>query len=352
MGSVPRRAAAAASGALRLIAGERAPLKVTCHLTWRCGLACRYCGRQALGAGGADGTAPGAGGGVGREMSTRAVLALMRAFARAGCVAWTFNGGEPLLREDLPELVAQAASLGLSPSLVTNATLLADQPDLAWTRSLSTLLVSLDGPREATDAARGEGTFDRAMAGLEAVPSGGPKIVVVAVLTRESARFVPRLLELAGGLGAGLIVQPFEPRLAGPGGARLAPSPEELGAAVDALLRAKAEGAHVVSSRPYLRLLRDSWPRTPHAVPCLAGRAFCNVTPDGGVAPCCARLAEAVRPAGPPGTASVEAFRSLPDLRSCGGCYLAGPLEASLLMGMRADALVDLGGTALGILGG
>lgn len=331
--------ARAATSGLRAVAGARIPLKVSCHLTYRCNLACRYCGRRGTG---------------GDEMSTDDVIALMTAFAKAGCVSWSFNGGEPLLRSDLGRLVDEGRRLGLVVSVVTNGTLLSELKDKSWIPNLDTLLISLDGPREVCDRTRGDGTYDRVMEGLDALPEGGPRRIVVGVLSQDTAEDISGLLDVAERAGAQLLVQPVgehdhvSPSEAGD----LVPSREQVRAAATFLLGEKSRGRPVLSSRPYLRLLKDTWPQVPHSVSCLAGRIFCNITPEGGVATCCAKLNESVRPDGPPGGSSVEAFMKLPNRSACGGCYLYGPIEASLLLGLRSGTVADLGGKVLDALRG
>ncbi|MDP7079828.1 MAG: radical SAM protein [Candidatus Undinarchaeales archaeon] len=333
------RLARAATSGLRAVAGARIPLKVSCHLTYRCNLTCRYCGRRGPG---------------GNEMSTEDVIALMTAFAKAGCVSWSFNGGEPLLRSDIGQLVDEGQRLGLVVSVVTNGTLLSGLDDTSWILNLDTLLISLDGPREVCDLTRGDGTFDRVMEGLDALPKGGPRRIVVGVLSRETASDIRGFLDVAQSAGAQLLVQPVgEHDHVSPSEAvDLVPSRDQVRAAATFLLEEKARGRPVLSSRPYLRLLRDTWPRVPHSVSCLAGRIFCNITPDGGIATCCAKLDEAVHPKGPPGDASVDAFMTLTDRSACGGCYLYGPIEASLLLGLNSGTVADLGGKVLDALRG
>ena len=59
-----------------------------------------------------------------REMETAFVLDLLRQAAGLGCMAVRFTGGEPLLRQDLPELYLAARRLGMQVILFTNARLI------------------------------------------------------------------------------------------------------------------------------------------------------------------------------------------------------------------------------------
>ena len=59
-----------------------------------------------------------------REFSTLEAKAMISQIARAGFKAMIFSGGEPLLRNDIFELVAHAASCGLHPVFGSNGTLI------------------------------------------------------------------------------------------------------------------------------------------------------------------------------------------------------------------------------------
>ena len=79
--------------------------------TNRCNLKCRHCYQDA-------GDARQA------ELSTNEARTLIDGIARAGFKIMIFSGGEPLMRPDIFELVAHAASRGLRPVFGTNGTLL------------------------------------------------------------------------------------------------------------------------------------------------------------------------------------------------------------------------------------
>ncbi len=58
------------------------------------------------------------------EMSTEFVKDIIQQAADLGCLTVRFTGGEPLLREDLPELYVFTRKLGMQVILFTNARLI------------------------------------------------------------------------------------------------------------------------------------------------------------------------------------------------------------------------------------
>lgn len=73
----------------------------------------------------------------------------------------TFYGGEPLLRTDLIERIIQEAPV--KRFMIQTNGLLLDRLSPTIINRFTTILVSLDGRRELTDACRGEGVYDRVM---------------------------------------------------------------------------------------------------------------------------------------------------------------------------------------------
>jgi putative peptide-modifying radical SAM enzyme len=83
----------------------------------------------------------------------------------------TFYGGEPLLRTDLIEQIVREAPVRRF-MMQTNGILLDRLPPEIVNRFV-TILVSLDGSRELTDANRGSGVYNRVMENVRKIRAGG-----------------------------------------------------------------------------------------------------------------------------------------------------------------------------------
>ncbi|MFB6280976.1 MAG: TIGR04347 family pseudo-SAM/SPASM protein [Haloferacaceae archaeon] len=155
---------------------QRRPV-VVWNLTRQCNLYCEHCYASAD-----RGVAPG-------ELTTAEGKALLDDLAAYGVPVVLFSGGEPLVREDLPDLVAHAADRGLRPVLSTNGTLLT--PDRARElrdAGLRYAGVSVDGMPEHNDRFRGkEGAFDAAVRGIEACLDAGLKTGLRYTITERNA---------------------------------------------------------------------------------------------------------------------------------------------------------------------
>jgi len=133
------------------------------------------------------------------DLSTEEGRTLLEALAANGVRVVIFSGGEPLLREDLFELIVHAKSLGLSAHLSSNGSLI-DPATAERLRQVGVgyVGVSIDGLPAYNDAYRGmEGGYGKALAGLRNARGAGLRTGMRMTLTRENGSHLGPLLELA-----------------------------------------------------------------------------------------------------------------------------------------------------------
>jgi len=132
-------------------------------------------------------------------LSTAQAKQLLSNLAEVNCPVVLFSGGEPLLREDLFELLSEAQQLGLRTVLSTNGTLI----DLATARQLARVGVgyvgiSVDGDEEFHDKFRQmRGGFKAAVAGIENCKKAGIKTGLRFTITKVNADQVPVAFDIA-----------------------------------------------------------------------------------------------------------------------------------------------------------
>lgn len=167
-------------------------------LTERCNLTCTHC------------AVPEEDSPAGEELTTAEWRRFLQAVIEGGVERLVLSGGEALLRPDCLQLAEHAFELGADAVvLVSNGTLL---PTTTVARMVSLqqrhpgfqLHVSIDAIDAAGhDLIRGEGAFDRTMAGLRRLRGAGGRVDGVhTVVHRGNAADVGRLAELARSLGA------------------------------------------------------------------------------------------------------------------------------------------------------
>jgi len=169
-----------------------APAGIDLVLTDDCNLKCAYCAR-----GGSSRTAP-----VPAYMEVARALDLVDELAELRPRPFIrLFGGEPFLHPEWDRIVRHASDRGVWCTAVTNGTLLGEHARRLTDSGLLAVGISLDGHAGIHDPVRGRGTFDRIMAGLEALEdcrkgSGSPHPLVEIYATVQPSN-VGRLVEFA-----------------------------------------------------------------------------------------------------------------------------------------------------------
>jgi radical SAM family uncharacterized protein len=179
---------------------------------------------------------------------------MMNSLVRAGVSFLGFEGGEPLLRKDLPEILAESHQR-FHTSVVTNGWLLRNRiDDLA--PYLDLLFVSLDGIGELHDRLRGiPRSFEKAVEGIRAARGRVP-VAISSTITSENMDHAEKIVALAQRLGVGVTFQvAYNYSTAN----SLAPAGQRLRETLERLLVLKDQGAHIFESREYFTAVIDSW---------------------------------------------------------------------------------------------
>lgn len=122
---------------------------------------------------------------------------LFRELKREGVTHLNITGGEPLLREDLPDLLKQAKEAGLHVALYTNGILYAEKAK-SLAGLIDKLFFSLDYPfAEMHDRSRGVECFHTAIKAVKLAQELGQKPLINYVLTRDSVLYLPEVSDLA-----------------------------------------------------------------------------------------------------------------------------------------------------------
>lgn len=121
-----------------------------------------------------------------RDLDRAQARTLVDRFARAGVRAVHLFGGEPLTREDLPDLLAALDRRGIRTSLTTNGQTLDEDRirQLAALEHFHGLTVSFEDIREdEQDAVRGRGSHARAVAAQREVRDIAPQLPLTVAWT-------------------------------------------------------------------------------------------------------------------------------------------------------------------------
>lgn len=203
------------------------------------------------------------------------------------------SGGEPLLREDLEDLVSYAKSKGLIPVLGTNGTLLnLERAKSLKASGLAAVGVSLDSVRAVShDGFRQTpGAFKQAIEGIKNAKAVGLRVQINPTLTRDNVGELEQLVQMSVELGAGAM-HPFFLVEAGRGKCitENALSDQEYFDALNEILKLQTQ--YDIELKPtcapqFMSLAKQLDMPMRFTRGCLAGISYCCILPDGVVHVC------------------------------------------------------------------
>lgn len=254
--------------------------------------------------------------------------------------AWTV---EPLLRTDLPQIMAHAKEIGMITSMVTNGKLLYERAEELG--DVDYLSVSVDGIDSYKEIRRMD--FETLLRGLKKaiavrrVQNPKTPILMNCVLTGKNLDDIETLILLAKKLRVKIS---FEPVHEFPGiseeiwneiGIR---DIEKFHNTVDRIIELKKQGYPIINSNTYLKMVRDG----KMDYRCRASGIIMNVTHDGSLETC--RVHNE-----PLGNVMWDGFESVwknseeqrkEIVKNCSGCLFFGYTENSLMQSFNPEVLM------------
>ncbi|MCU7497513.1 MAG: radical SAM protein, partial [Ignavibacteria bacterium] len=311
------------SKALWQIRVRRRPFVLSHAVNARCNMNCSFCDYWKK---------------VGEEPTKEEIFKLLddaKEFGIGVYNAWTV---EPLLREDLPHIMAHAKELGLITSMITNGKLLYERAEeLADVDYLS---VSVDGIKSYKELRRMD--FETLLKGIEKAievrrfQNQKNPILMNCVLTGKNLDDIETLILLAKNLK---VKVSFEPVHKFPGVSEYVwddigiHNKEKFRNIVDRIIELKELGYPIINSKTYLRMVRNE----EMDFKCRASGVIMNVIHDGTLETC--RVQNE-----PLGNVMWDGFESVwknseehrkEIVQKCKGCLFFGYVENSLMQSLN-----------------
>jgi pyrroloquinoline quinone biosynthesis protein E len=251
------------------------PLWLLFELTYRCPLHCVFCYNPT------DFSR------VGAELETEDWLRVLQEARALGSVQLGLSGGEPLVREDLEIIVAEAHSLGYYTNLITSGVGLNEARIQALKAGgLDHIQLSFqDSTRQMNDFLSSTRTFELKSKVAALIKRYDYPMVLNVVLHRLNIDHVEQILELAEQLGADYVELANTQYYgwAARNRDQLLPSREQLRRAEEATQRFRDKPGQRMR---IFFVVPDYFERRPK--PCMngLGSIFLTITPDGTALPC------------------------------------------------------------------
>jgi PqqA peptide cyclase len=251
------------------------PLWLLAELTYRCPLHCAFCYNPVDYAHNRA------------ELSTAQWIDVMRQARELGAAQLGFSGGEPLLRDDLEELIAEGRRLGFYTNLVTSGVGLTE-PRIARMKALGLDHIQLsfqDSTREMNDFLSSTKTFDLKSRVARLIKGYDYPMVLNVVLHRYNLGHVDQIIDMALDMGVEYL-ELANTQFYGWGlvnRAQLMPTREQLIRA-EAVVNAYRE--RIGNRVRILFVVPDYFEKRPKACMNGWGAVFLGIAPDGTALPC------------------------------------------------------------------
>lgn len=255
------------------------PLWLLAELTYRCPLQCPYCSNPLDFAK------------HGSELSTAQWIEVFRQARELGAAQLGFSGGEPLVRQDLAELIKAARDLGFYTNLITSGIGLTEQRIAEFSAAgLDHIQVSFQAAdEEVNNLLAGSGkAFAHKLAMARAVKAHGYPMVLNFVTHRHNIDRIDRIIELCIELEADFVELATcqfygwaELNRVG-----LLPTREQLQRAERITNEWRAKLAAQNHPCKLIFVTPDYYEERPKACMSGWGKLFLDITPDGTALPC------------------------------------------------------------------
>ncbi len=328
------------------IFGSRGPLTVIFNVTNRCNSNCKHCYATYYNRGSR------------KEMTTTEAKKLILDLRKNGSQRISFSGGEPLLREDIGDLIDHVNALGMGSTLNSNGILVPER--LREIQRVDVLAISLDGRPEHHDIFRGEGTGEKALQAVKAAVEAGIRVHTNTVLHKHNLADIDFMLDLAKKHNFRTEFALAITNIFGDGvpAAEIKPTNYEVRNALRYIAKKKKEGAPILFSAAAYESVLNCWEDfaveglmhspAPKGMPkCPAGKFFCLIDANGTLW-ACPHLIGKIPAKNALEEGVAKAWRIATE-HPCTGCYQVYHHEFSLLMDAKPEVVWNYVKTTVGL---
>jgi MoaA/NifB/PqqE/SkfB family radical SAM enzyme len=278
------------------------------------------------------------------NLSLKEIKEVYKSALGLGFTDFVLWGGEPLIRDDILDIVSFLYDSGHPPILITNGFLLHDKIQVI--PFLDRIILSIDSPDEYHDVIRGrKGLFNSLIKGLDAIKGKIPTILI-AVVTQLNNDRIDDLIIFAEKYGASILFQ--APNSDDYGYSKTNSKIQSLLLSIDeekgifaSLLNHKQKGAPILNSKTYLKMYSSDH----RSYSCYYKHTLVRMEPDGKILDCTGnqKVLGDIRKDSLGDILSTSTYRDfLERSHSCNRCADVGVVETSRMWQGNLDCLVNM----------
>ncbi len=310
------------------------PLTVIYNITDRCNANCKYCYleyyKRRSG-----------------EPSKEQIFVVINEMKSMGTKRISLGGGEPLIREDIGEIIDYIKQKRIECVINSNGILVPQKIKLL--KNIDAICISLDGEENIHDLYRGKGSFKKTLAAIKCAKKSGLVVHTNTVLNKSNLNSIDYILNLAKTNHFLAEFNLLIGYLSDKSRLTLKASDRDLKKAIEKIIDYKKRGFPILMSEKAYRYslnwpsyeieeIRDKEPDFKY-LKCFAGKYFCVIDTDGKVY-ACPHLIGKVKAVDCYQNRFKEAFNNLL-VHDCKACYQAYHNEFNLLFNLDISVIAN-----------
>lgn len=250
------------------ITKAKAPFLISWSLTNRCNHHCEYCGIWKMKT---------------NELNTEEVFFVIDELSQCGNKAIAFTGGEPLIRDDIAEIIDYCFYKGIYTKLTTNGSLVKDR--INGLKKVGFVRLSCDGPKEIHDLQRQTGSYGEVIQAAGLLKEHNIKVGLNCVISKLNVSCINEILREAKKMNVRVSFQPLEYRNGSDFLFRNMPTQEDYRSVFKMLIAEKKSGnKYIANSLTVLNYMLNGPKES--KIKCWAGLLIWRITPDGKITAC------------------------------------------------------------------
>lgn len=145
------------------------------------------------------------------ELSTSHWKSAIRESSLLGASTVVFSGGEPLMREDIFELISFTKMNGMNACIASNGLMINEEIAFKLSNSgIDVVNISVEGPKVIHDYLRGRDSFEKAISALNNLKKCNIESTIATMVSRYNYEYLPCVVNLAKESSATTVkFQPF-----------------------------------------------------------------------------------------------------------------------------------------------
>jgi len=303
---------------------KRMPLNVSFALNNRCNYSCTYCTRWEQKT---------------EELKLEQIQKIIDDLVEMGTENLALTGGEPLIREDIGEIIDYVKQKDIRLSINSNGTLVPKK--IKKLAKINLLTLSYDGPNGVQKNVRGKECYDDVVKAIQTAQVNNIPLRLYTVITKNNVDSLGELLKFSRNFDTAIGFSPV--RYTSYSDSKMidaiVPSREKYMAFINNLILEKKRGnKYITNSLTGLEHIKN-WPKH-KKIRCCAGRIYCRIEPNGDLYPCGDLLNSKVEPFNVVDLGLKRAFAKMkPD--SCQTCWCNSRVEMNSIYDLNLEVILN-----------